>query len=304
MKRITALLLIAAFTIAFCACNKPVEPPEPSPEPSEASPSEQVSTPEPTETLLITEAPTPEPTALPTPGDPNYPNSARIMLPESFTTEIDVASDTDERYFYRYGDYIFWCCGSESECVQIRKGKELEYCGSILQGQDSYYFEGKTENGFYVVRGSFFDGDSDLPLDSLLFYNVETGETSKVGEALYSCEQCGNYIVGARYLGPEDDDEDVRWVMWIYRHEMKTEERIELYRFDIHNDDKVDRLYIKYFGGDCVYYTMLRGGSSTRFGIFRLNIETGECEKVADHGLPYAVDENGILYYGDFVYVG
>lgn len=252
-------------------------------------------TPEPT--AVPTAAPTPVPTAEPTAAGTANARARQTEPPEGFVPER-MPEYLEDGYYSRYscaiGGYTFVIrMGADAmELIRIKPGKsESSFVGLALEP-----FQGVVEDGFFVCSWDFPLDSADplLPLDHLFFVDAETFVPEDLGEALHYCVQTDKYLVGMTEE-PTSESGKANYTLW--RFDLKSHERRELCSFCA---EEGMGFYGKRFGGNAVYFTFLKGYVSTDFGIYRLDIESGETEKLADHGLPYGVDEDGVLLFVDY----
>lgn len=224
------------------------------------------------------------------------PDPVKVELPEGFAPREHDHADSAV-----FGETSILLNITDPMNLVRREGGETESIayGNILNEP----FAGVAENGIYFCTGPELLGlDGELqPADSMFFYNVETGETTCIGKAINYGTLCGKYLVGARYQ--QDPDNKSAEKVTLIRHDLddgSQSELLEIRLNDIHESG--DTFYAKSFDGRYVYYTILKGLETTDFGIYRLDPLTAETQKVTDNGLPYGLDENGALLYGDYVH--
>ncbi len=260
----------------------------------------------------IAKLPTPEPTSVPTDAPTAAPTlpcetlsatenaneiARQIELPDGFIPERKpeyLESGYYTRYSCSIGEYTFVVRMGTYE-MELLRIKDME-SESIFSGLSIEPFQGVTETGIYVCSWEYAGGSGTplLPADHLFFIDADTCEAEDLGEAINYCVQTNRYLIGQT---EESTSEDGRMNYTLWRFDLETHERVELCSF---GGEENSGFYGKWFGGDRIFFTFLSGYVSTDFGIYMLNVETGELEKLADHGLPYALDENGVLLYVDF----
>ena len=283
MKRKIWLFLIVFIVLAFTSCSNTSSTPS----------SAKLPTPEPTET------PSAAPTLAPAIGTEvsSDPIARQIELPEDFHPQWKPEYEVDPFYTEYAADF-------DNVSYSIRMG-EIEMAMIIRAGKDSrvlYYgvcaepFEGVIEDGLFICSeiGGVNTDQALLPRDHLFFIDAKTGGAEDLGDALHYCVQTDSCLVGAAVVKTAENGENIS----IRRFDIISHETCELCSFGSEEPNLL--FYGKWFSGEDVYFTFLRDLDSTDFGIYRLNYRTGECIKVASHGLPYALDEDGILLYGDY----
>ena len=132
----------------------------------------------------------------------------------------------------------------------------------------------------------------------MLFYiDGLTGEHIEIGPSLFGCVLMDSCLVGMQ----KETLDNGKTVMKVVKLKIDTREYTEIARYEIEGYEPTE-FYGVSFDGKTIYYTMvnyneMNKAHTTDFGIYRLDIESGESFKVSDEGMPVGLTENSTLQY-------
>ena len=285
MKKAVILLLSLAVSLTF-ACGKPTGPHI-----------AKLPTPEPT--AIVTEAPTPTPA--PTLAATAEPTQSAGLARLTEITEEHLTSRNGPEYEakcrFEFGGETYILMPDEHYGFLAKETEPYSSYEVIYTGVAAEPVAGITDDGFFICSDDFTPNTRNcLPeIGRMYFVDGHTLEATDVGDALHDCVQEGNYIIGAKYFRDDHGSESLE--LW----QVDTSDNSRTLLGQYGTGSYVNCFFYGISPGDGnVYFTVLADLSSTDIGIYKLDPASGECIKVASHGLPYALDADGILLYGDY----
>ena len=168
----------------------------------------------------------------------------------------------------------------------------------------SFVFDLVTDDAVFLLMED--DPTDDVYMaDYLMKFDLETGEAKRCDTLMHSLMLADDCIFGIQYHVGEDNTVNQ---FSVYKQPLDSDTATLLCTIDRNftpPEAQEDPLVNSWFGR--IYMKLLEDGNlytyecdysrNVNTGVFRIDVETGEFQKMSDGGVPYKV-ENGILYLG------